>query len=147
MVGILILTHGRMAEELLAAANNITGGMELSEALALDWADGLEAAETKVAAAVERLDAGSGVLILTDIFGGTPSNVAMRFLEPGAVDIVSGVNLPMVVRLGCLRATEMPLEELSAWIQEKGRSAICAGSSVPRPNRNGGRPARIDPCE
>ncbi|MEL7060719.1 MAG: PTS sugar transporter subunit IIA [Acidobacteriota bacterium] len=144
MVGVLILTHGRMAEELLSAARTITGSMESFEALALDWEDDFATAQAKVEPALERLDRGAGVLILTDIYGGTPSNVAMGFVEPGRVEMLSGVNLPMVVRLGCLRAADMSLGDLTDWIRRKGRDAICVGSSSPRVTVTA---ATIDPCD
>lgn len=130
-----------MAAELLAAARKITGEMERFEALTLDWSDGLDEAHDKVGDAISRLDVGDGVLILTDIFGGTPSNVAMRFADPGHVEMVSGVNLPMVVRLGCLRTQTMELSEMTRWIQDKGRTSICSSQNLPRPT-----PRAIDPC-
>lgn len=137
MVGILILTHGRMAEELLIAGKTIMGELKGFAALTLEWDDSLEIARTKVEAALSGLDEGDGVLILTDIFGGTPSNVAMKLMVPGTIEVVSGVNLPMVVRLACLSAssTEMPVKEMAVWIQEKGRASICTGDSLPRPGK------------
>lgn len=141
MVGVLILTHGRMAAELLAAARKIAGDLEQFEALTLDWADGVDQAQEKVAAAIARLDSGEGVLVLTDIFGGTPSNIAMKLMVPGEVEVVSGVNLPMVVRLGCLHVGGMPLSEMTVWIQEKGRTSICTSQSIPRPDK------APDPCD
>lgn len=135
MVGVLILTHGRMAEELLAAARKISGELPNFGALALDWSDDLESAQGKVSAALEQLNQGAGVLILTDIFGGTPSNLALKFFEPDEIEVVSGVNLPMVVRLGCLRG-QMPIGEMSEWISAKGRDSILCGKNVPRPPRH-----------
>lgn len=137
MVRVLILTHGRMADELLSAGRTIMGNLDGFEALTLEWGDGLDAAEAKVQAAVEQLDAGSGVLILTDIFGGTPSNVALKLMGTGNVQVVSGVNLPMVVRLACLSTSsnEMPLGDMATWIQEKGKASICTGDAVPRPGK------------
>ena len=101
MIGKLVLTHGGLARELLAAAQVIAGSTEGFEALSLDWNDPFESARAKVAAAVARLDQGEGVLILTDMFGGTPCNVALTFQRPGTVEILTGVNLPMVLRLAC----------------------------------------------
>lgn len=137
MVGILILTHGRMAEELLIAGRTIMGELKGFAALTLEWDDSLEIARAKVEEALRRLDDGEGVLILTDIFGGTPFNVAMKLIVPGRVEVVSGVNLPMVVRLACLSAssTEMPVKDMAVWIQEKGRASICTGDSLPRPGK------------
>ncbi len=137
MVGILILTHGRMAEELLIAGRTIMGELNGFAALTLEWDDSLETARAKVEESLSRLDQGEGVLILTDIFGGTPFNVAMKLMVPGTVEVVSGVNLPMVVRLACLSAssTEMPVNDMAVWIQGKGRASICTGDSLPRPGK------------
>lgn len=135
MVGILILTHGHMADELLAAARRIAGELSGFEALSLDWDDSVEEADAKVVAALDRLDTGTGVLVLTDIYGGTPSNIAMKHRAPDRVEVVSGVNLPMVVRLGCQLSSHnavMPLDEMARWIEYKGQSSICS-SLKPRP--------------
>ena len=142
MIGILILTHGGMADELLAAARRITGDLEGFEALSLDWDASLEDATEKVRIAVQDADQGDGVLILTDIFGGTPSNVAMKQRLEGRVEVVSGVNLPMVVRLGCLLSSQsdpMPLDEMTLWIEGKGQSSICSSlSNDSKPMRKAG---------
>lgn len=130
MVGVLILTHGGLAEELLSAAKTIAGDLDGFEALALNWVDSLDDVEGKVGAALVRLDQGDGVLVLTDIFGGTPSNVVASFKAQRQVEAVSGVNLPMVLRLGCLSqqasAQGMSLAELAGWIRDKGRESICS---------------------
>ena len=101
MIGKLVLTHGGLARELLAAANIISGHPDGFEALSLDWSDGFDEARAKVAAALERLDQGQGVLILTDMYGGTPCNIAMTFYQAGKFEVLTGVNLPMVLRLAC----------------------------------------------
>ena len=132
MVGVLILTHGGLAPELLAAARVISGNLETFEALPLEWSDGFDAAHRKVREVLVRLDNGQGILIFTDVLGGTPFNVAMAFREPGRIEIVSGVNLPMVVRLGCLLKDDMPLRDLASWIRDKGRSSICSSDDLPR---------------
>lgn len=132
MVGILILSHGGLAEELLAAARVISGTLPGIDALTLDWRDGLEEARDKVRAVLPRLDHGDGVLILTDMYGSTPSNAALSLREAGRVEVIAGVNLPMVVRLGCLTTKNMPLADMAAWIRDKGRSSIC-GCADPRP--------------
>ena len=134
MVGVLILTHGNLARELLASARKITAGeLERFEALSLSWSDGIDNAQQKVAEAVGRLESNEGVLILTDIFGGTPSNIAMAFRQSGRVEVISGVNLPMVVRLGCLRNDGMAVEDMATWIREKGQGSIYCSSELPRP--------------
>lgn len=139
MVGVLILTHGNLAIELLASARVIAGELENFEALPLAWDDGIEEAQAKVSEVLERLDCNGGVLILTDIFGGTPSNVAMAFRDPGHIEVVSGVNLPMVVRLGCLKTASMPIADLAAWIRDKAQTSICCSGELPRANGSGAR--------
>jgi PTS system mannose-specific IIA component len=132
VIGVLIVTHGRLAEELLSAASTIAGELSGFRALALDWSEGIESARRRIAIAIEELDGGDGVLILTDMFGDTPSNAALALREPGRVEILSGVNLPMVVRLACTSSSGRSLEETAHWLEIKGRRSICRG----------GRPAR-----
>jgi len=130
MIGTLILSHGRLADELLTAGTTIAGGLEGFESVSLDWSETYEHAQTKIRESLERLDTGDGVLILTDMFGGTPCNIALTFMEPGRVEIVTGVNLPMVVRLGCLGCREKPLSEVARWIRDKTRRSICVATDV-----------------
>ena len=131
MIGKLILTHGGLARELLAAAQIISGRLSGFEALALDWNDTFDEAKAKVRAAIERLDEGQGVLVLTDMYGGTPTNVAVTFLQPGRVEVLTGVNLPMVLRLACQQAEEpVDLEQMAHWLQSKGQKSLCLGSDL-----------------
>lgn len=127
MVSTLILTHGGLAAELLRAAQAIAGPLPSFSALCLDWNDTAEAARTKVAAAICELDTGDGVIILTDLYGGTPNNVACGFKDPGRVEVLTGVNLPMVLRLGCRSGggcAQMAVGELSRWLEGKGRESV-----------------------
>jgi PTS system mannose-specific IIA component len=131
MIGKLILTHGGLARELLAAAQVISGRMAGFEALSLDWNDTFEEAKAKVRAAIERLDQGQGVLILTDMYGGTPSNVAVTFLATGRVEVLTGINLPMVLRLACQQEEEPgTLAEMARWLQNKGQRSLCLCSDM-----------------
>lgn len=133
MATTLILSHGGLARELLAAARMIVGDVPGFEALSLDWEDSFEAARSKTAAALAALDRSQGVLILTDIYGGTPFNVAASLRESGKIEVLAGVNLPMVVRLACGGAAAKDVAELAQWIVDKSRSGICRaaqGSSV-----------------
>ena len=130
MIGTLILSHGRLADELLSAARTISGDLDGFGALSLDWSDGFDEAQARIEKAIEQLDQGDGVLVLTDMFGGTPCNVALTFLKPGKVEIVTGVNLPMVVRLACRGKREKPVQEVARWLREKGRTSICLASDV-----------------
>lgn len=141
MVSVLILTHGGVAPELLETARVISGRLESFRALSLSWSDSFEQAREKVGQALSDLESQEGILVLTDILGGTPFNVAMVFRDPGNVEIVSGVNLPMVVRLGCLVTKSKPLNELTAWIRDKGRASICSSDDLPRAD------LEADPCE
>ena len=130
MIGKLILTHGGLARELLSAAQVISGRLNGFEALSLDWNDTFEEARAKVRAAIDRLDDGNGVLILTDMYGGTPSNVAVTFLQTGKVEILTGVNLPMVLRLACQMEEPKTLDEMARWLQSKGQRSLCLVSEM-----------------
>jgi mannose PTS system EIIA component len=131
MIGKLILTHGGMARELLAAAQVISGPLAAFEALSLDWGESCEDARARVQSALDRLDQGEGVLILTDIFGSTPSNVAMRFHQPGRIEVLAGVNLPMVLRLACqVGRDQASVAELARWAKAKAQAGLCLASDM-----------------
>jgi PTS system mannose-specific IIA component len=130
MIGTLILTHGGAARELLAAAQKIAGSLPGFEALCLDWNEPLETLQNEVRQAIARLDRGQGVLVLTDMFGSTPCNVASLFLEEGHVEILSGVNLPMVMRLACQPRQDGNLKELARWLQAKAQQSVCLASEL-----------------
>ena len=132
MVTTLIVTHGRMAQELLDAARTIVGEMPQFVAVSLDWDDSVEEATDKTRRALEKVNPEDEVLILTDMYGGTPFNVAASFFEPGRVEVVTGVNLPRVGRLGGPRSNKMTVSELADWIKVKSRASICrAGEGQP----------------
>lgn len=133
MIGKLILTHGGLARELLSAAQTISGRLSGFEALSLDWNDGLEEAKAQISAAITRLDEGQGVLILTDMYGGTPCNVATVFHEPGKVEILTGVNLPMVLRLACQSIDDGNLSDVAHWLQAKAQRSLCLVSDMVQP--------------
>lgn len=138
MIGVLIVTHGALADELLAAARTVAGE-ELSQfrALSLDWKVGLEEARDRIATAAQALDDGEGVIVLTDMFGDTPSNAAFSLAAEGRLEVVTGVNLPMVVRLGCAGAPALSLRDLARAIELKGRRSICrAEGPAPRRGEN-----------
>ncbi len=125
MVKFLVLSHGGLARELLLAAETILGRSARISALTLDWDDEPEVVRDKIGRSLEALEPADGVVILADAYGSTPHNVAKTFCEPGRVEIVAGVNLPMVVRLGCLEERERGAAELARWIEMKGRGSIC----------------------
>jgi PTS system mannose-specific IIA component len=124
---VLLVTHGRLAQELLAAAETIAGARPDIRALALEWNEGIDAARSRIAAAIADLDRGAGVLVLTDMYGSTPSNAAIALAVPGRVEVVTGVNLPMVVRMSCSSVLPATLLETARWLEEKGRRSITRG--------------------
>ena len=126
MTSVLILSHGGLAAELLRAADTIAGGTpQWMRAVCLDWDASFEEARRKTAEAIEGMQTKDGLLILTDMYGGTPFNVATSFTESDDVQVLAGVNLPMVLRLCCLGEPEMDAGELVLWLEEKGRGSIC----------------------
>jgi len=133
MVSVLVLTHGRLADELIAAARNIDPHLpEGSRAISLPWDVDYDQATRTLKQALKSTDQGGGVLILTDMFGGTAANLALPFLEPGRVEVVTGVNLPMLVKLGSLRDRELPLHELALHLTEAGQKSIRVASEYLR---------------
>jgi PTS system mannose-specific IIA component len=131
VVQTLILTHGDLARALVDAAERIVGALRDVHSLSLDWDEPRESLLERIGRVIAELDHGDGVLILTDLFGDTPSNLALGLVEPGRVEVVTGVNLPMVLRLACLDGGgAQPLPELARWIQAKGRQGIRVGAPV-----------------
>ena len=128
MIGGLIVTHGRLAHELLNAANTIEGNLAGIEALSLEWNDTVDAARDKIREALDRFDDGTKVIIFTDMFGGTPSNLCLSFLERDEVEIVTGVNLPMVVKFASLHGEARELSDLAHLIRDKGSNSIRVAS-------------------
>ena len=133
----VIVTHGHLAGELLAAAEMIIGPISHIAAVSIGWHDDVDAARDEVQRAMTRVSLGAGMLLLTDMFGGTPTNIASMFLEEGAVEVVTGVNLPMVIKLASF-TTEEPLAEVARKICEQGRQGIYfAGGLLAPPTKAG----------
>src|SRR5215213_547449 len=133
----VIVTHGQLAGELLAAAEMIIGPISHIAAVSIGWHDDVDAARDEVQRAIARVSQGAGVLLLTDMFGGTPTNIASMFLEEGSVEVVTGVNLPMVIKLAS-SATEDPLAEIARKICDQGRQGIyLAGALLATPPKTG----------
>lgn len=132
MVGVLIVSHGRLAEELLLAGTKIDASLaQQSRALSLEWDVNNEVARAQIAKALKELDSGEGVVVLTDMFGGTPTNLSLGSLDPNKSELVTGVNLPMVVKLGALRkASQLTLKALARAIAEKGQKSIYVASDL-----------------
>ena len=130
MIGGLIVTHGRLAIELLNAAEMIIGEIHHITAVSLGWHDDVDMATTMIQKTLERVKGPDGVLILTDMFGGTPSNLAMTFLGE-RVEVITGVNLPMLIKLANL-AEQADLLTAAREIREQGRAAIWVASDLLR---------------
>ena len=133
----VIVTHGQLASELLAAAEMIVGPISHIAAVSIGWHDDVDAARDEVQRAISRVSQGAGVLLLTDMFGGTPTNIASMFLEEGVIEVVTGVNLPMVIKLATSLAEE-PLPEVARKICDQGRQGIyLAGALLAPPTKAG----------
>lgn len=130
MIGGLIVTHGQLAYELLKAAQTIEGSLKCIEAVPLEWNDSVDAARQKIREALDRIGDTDGVIIFTDMFGGTPSNISLSFLEKNRVEIVTGVNLPMVVKFGSLQHDASDVVSLAHTIRDKGSKSIRVASDL-----------------
>jgi PTS system mannose-specific IIA component len=134
MISILVLTHGQLAGELLDAAKKIDPLLaEDTVALPLPWDASSDQARKLLKQELKKLDKESGVLILTDMFGGTATNLALPFLEPGRVEVVTGTNLPMLVKLGSLRNSDLPLTEIATRLTKAGQKSIRMASQLLQP--------------
>ena len=129
MIGVVVVTHGQLASQLLNAAETIVVDLPGFAAVCIGWHEDTEDALTEIEQAVARVDQGDGVLILTDMFGGTPSNVSLSFLGERRVEVVTGVNLPMLIKLCTLRE-EKPLEELASFVKQYGQRNISVASEI-----------------
>ncbi len=129
MIGLVLVTHGRLAEEFVAAMEHVVGPQAAIETVAIGPDDRMENRRADIAGAVGRVDSGSGVIILTDMFGGTPSNLAISLLEIGRVEVVAGLNLPMLVKLARIRK-DCPLDKAATAAQDAGRKYINVASQI-----------------
>lgn len=129
MIGIVIVTHGGLAVEFRAALEHVVGPQGQLETIAIGPEDDMEMRRTDILAAVRKADTGSGVVILTDMFGGTPSNLAISVMDEANVEVIAGVNLPMLVKLASVRV-EAPLVKAVDLAKESGRKYISVASQV-----------------
>ena len=136
MIGLVLVTHGRLAEEFRAALEHVVGAQERLETLCIGPDDDMERRRADIIAAIDRVDEGDGVIVLTDMFGGTPSNLAISAMEPGRVDVIAGVNLPMLVKLASVRGASR-LEEAVAAAGDAARRYIRVASQVLDPQNSG----------
>jgi PTS system mannose-specific IIA component len=131
MIGVVVVTHGQLATELLNAAETIVGDLPRFAAVSIGWHEDTEDARGEIEQAIGRVEQGSGVLILTDMFGGTASNLAMSFLSQGNVEVITGVNLPMLIKLANL-PEQSDLLASARDMREHGRNAIWVASDLLR---------------
>ena len=131
MIGVVVVTHGQLATELVNSAEMIVGDLPNFTAVSIGWHDDVTDAREDIAQAVERVRGDGGVLILTDMFGGTPSNLGITFLEVDRLELITGVNLPMLIKLASL-ASSSDLLGVAREMREHGRNAIWVASDLLR---------------
>lgn len=129
MIGLVLVTHGALANEFKSALEHIVGPQDFCETIAIGPDDNMETRRNDILAAVDQADQGSGVIVLTDMFGGTPSNLAISVMQNRDVEVIAGVNLPMLVKLARVRA-ELDIKEAVAQAQEAGRKYITVANSI-----------------
>jgi len=129
MIGLVLVTHGHLATEFRSALEHVVGPQGHLATIAIAPDDDMESRRRDIIAAVDEVENGRGVIILTDMFGGTPSNLAISVMEPGRVDVVAGVNLPMLIKLASVRE-EKTLDEAVTSAQDAGRKYITVASRV-----------------
>jgi PTS system mannose-specific IIA component len=129
MIGLVLVTHGRLADELVAALEHVVGPQPNVAAVCIGPDDDMEQRRNDILASVARCDDGAGVVVLTDMFGGTPSNLAISIMDKAKVEVIAGVNLPMLIKLASVRHSE-PLADAVASAQEAGRKYINVASKL-----------------
>ena len=129
MIGLVLVTHGRLASEFLAATEHVVGPQEHVKTICIDPEDDMEQRRKDILQAVDDVDTGDGVVLLTDMFGGTPSNLAISTMEKANVEVLAGINLPMLIKLASVRRSST-LEEAVTAAQESGRKYINIASRL-----------------
>ncbi len=130
MVGVVMVAHCKLALEFFTVLESIVGKVEQSKTIAFEQGFNPDAAHKKISTAIKKVNSGDGVLIITDMFGGTPSNISLSFLEENTVEVLTGMNLPMLIRLITLREKKVSLTELAADLQSYGKRNICIASEL-----------------
>ena len=129
MIGLVVVTHGRLAEEFIAAAEHVVGPQPAMQAVSIGPDDDMDVRRREIIAATKACDGGDGVVILTDMFGGTPSNLAISLMGSGKLEVIAGVNLPMLIKLAEVRE-KLGLNEAVNAAQEAGRKYIAVASAM-----------------
>jgi PTS system mannose-specific IIA component len=136
MIGVVVVTHGQLATELVNAAEMIVGDLPQFTAVSIGWHDDVNDAREEIVQAIDRVRGEEGVLLLTDMFGGTPSNLGMTFLEKNKIEVITGVNLPMLIKLAGL-AQSQDLLAVARQMRDDGRNAIWVASDLLRGQKTG----------
>lgn len=129
MIGLVLVTHGHLADEFVTAMIHVVGPQEGVATIAIGPEDDMDRRRADIAQAIARVDTGRGVIVLTDLFGGTPSNLAISLMQRGRVEVIAGMNLPMLIRLGSARKSMKVVEAVAA-AREAGRKYISVASEV-----------------
>ncbi len=129
MIGLVLVTHGRLAAEFVSAMEHVVGPQPAVEAICIGPEDDMEARRSDIGAAIRKVDQGRGVVVLTDMFGGTPSNLAISLMGSGNIEVIAGVNLPMLIRLASIRRDISVAAAVDA-AQEAGRKYISVASKI-----------------
>jgi PTS system mannose-specific IIA component len=129
MIGLVLVTHGRLASEFITAMEHVVGPQRLIEAICIGPDDDMESRRNDISEAITRVDEGAGVIILTDLFGGTPSNLAISLMKTDNIEVIAGVNLPMLIRLEGARKA-MDVKAAVAAAREAGRKYISVASEI-----------------
>jgi len=132
MVGLVVATHGRLGEELLATAGTVCGPLARARAVSISSGQSMEAARATLGEAIREVEEGDGVLVLTDMLGGTPANLALSFLDEARVEVMTGVNLPMLLKLSTLRAEGAGLQTVAEALPPYGQRNITLASQLLR---------------
>ncbi len=133
-VGAVIVSHGQLATELLAAAETVIGDLHNIVAVSIGWHDDVETAKDEIQRAIKSVSKGSGVLLMTDMFGGTPTNISAMFLEDGNIEMVTGANLPMIIKFAT-HPRDVSLSELAKEVEEQGKQSIYRTAALLEPAR------------
>jgi len=129
MIGLVLVTHGRLAAEFITAMEHVVGPQQAVEPICIGPDDDMELRRADIAAAIARVNDGSGVILLTDLFGGTPSNLAISLLKAGEIEVIAGINLPMLIRLESARKA-MDVRKAVAAAREAGQKYISVASEL-----------------
>lgn len=129
MIGLVVVTHGKLAQEFIAATEHVVGKQKYIKSICIEPEDDMEKRREEILTAVKEVDTGGGVAVLTDMFGGTPSNLAISIMGKVPVEVVAGINLPMMVKLATIRIST-PLNEAVMIAQEAGRKYINVASNL-----------------